>query len=84
MSNFSNQGLRKEKILANKKVKKHIKEFYNILGDMETLSTKLDKNLEYTEENINEYVNPIYGRDLDSMEKFLLLGKLHYGKENNS
>jgi hypothetical protein len=50
---------------------------------MDVLAKQLDSSLEYTEENINEYVVPIYGRELDSMEKMLVLGKLHYAKENN-
>jgi hypothetical protein len=48
---------------------------------METISKELDQTIEYTEDNINDYVKPILGRDLDSMEKFLVLGKLHHGKE---
>jgi hypothetical protein len=51
------------------------------MDDMEVVAKQLDPVLEYNEDNINEYVNPIYGRDLDSMEKFLVLGKLHNAKE---
>ncbi len=81
MSNFSKQGFRQHKIENNKKVKKHLKAFYSILGDMDILSKQLDSNIEYNEDNINDYVNPIYGRDLDSMEKFVLLGKLYHAGE---
>lgn len=37
---------------------------------MEEISKELDPTLEYTEDNINDYVRPMLGRDLDSMEKF--------------
>lgn len=75
------QGLRKTKLVERKKTKEHVKGFYKILGEMDLLSKQLDPSIEYTEETINEYANPIYGRDLDSMEKMLVLGKLHYAKE---
>lgn len=84
MSNFMKQGLRQMKVAEDKKVKKHIKAFYSIMNTMEDISKQLDPNLDYTEDNINDYVRPILGRDLDSMEKFLVLGKVHYGKEETS
>lgn len=84
MSNFMKQGQRQMKVAEDKKVKKHIKAFYSIMNTMEDISKQLDLNLDYTEDNINDYVRPILGRDLDSMEKFLVLGKLHYGKEESS
>lgn len=81
MSSFMKQGLRQMKVAEDKKVKKHVKAFYSIMHTMEEISKELDPTLEYTEDNINDYVKPMLGRDLDSMEKFLVLGKLHYGKE---
>ena len=84
MSNFASRGLRQTVLLKNKETKKHIKAFYSIIGEIDKISRQLDPKVEYTEENIDEYVNPILGRDLDSMEKFLVLGKLHYGKEESS
>ena len=74
-------GLRQMKVAEDKKVKKHVKAFYSIMHTMEEISKELDPTLEYTEDNINDYVKPMLGRDLDSMEKFLVLGKLHYEKE---
>lgn len=74
-------GLRKVTVAEKKKTKKHIKGFYRILGEMDILAKQLDCSLEYTEENINKYTLPIYGRELDSMEKTLVLGKLHHAKE---
>jgi hypothetical protein len=70
-------GLRQMKVTEDKKVKKHVKAFYNIIGEIDKISKELDPKIEYTEENINEYVKPMLGRDLDNMEKFLLLGKLN-------
>ena len=77
-------GLRQMKVAEDKKVKKHVKAFYSIMHTMEEISKQLDPTLEYTEDNINDYVKPMLGRDLDSMEKFLVLGKLHYGKEETT
>ena len=84
MSSYMKQGLRQLKVAEDKKVKKHVKAFYSIMHTMEEISKELDPTLEYTEDNINDYVKPMLGRDLDSMETFLVLGKLHYGKENTS
>ena len=84
MSNFMKNGLRQMKVAEDKKVKKHVKAFYSIMHTMEEISKELDPTLEYTEDNINDYVKPMLGRDLDSMEKFLVLGKLHYGKEETT
>lgn len=81
MSSFSKQGYRVNKLQDNKKVKKHIKSFYSIMGKMEEVASDIKSkypDMEFTEENIDEYANPLMGRDLDSMEKFLILGKLHY------
>ena len=81
MSSYMKQGLRQMKVAEDKKVKKHVKAFYSIMHTMEEISKELDPTLEYTEDNINDYVKPMLGRDLDSMEKFLILGKLSHIKE---
>lgn len=82
MSSYLKNGLRRSKLAERKKTKAHIKAFYNILGQMDLITKQLDPTLEYTEDNINDYVRPMLGRDLDSMEKFLVLGKLHTAKED--
>jgi len=82
MSSYLKNGQRQAKLAERKKTKAHVKAFYNILGQMDVVAKQLDPTLEYNEDNINEYVNPIIGRDLDSMEKMLVLGKLHYAKED--
>jgi hypothetical protein len=82
MSTYSKNGLRQVKLAEKKKTKTHVKAFYNILDQMDVVAKQLDPMLEYNEDNINAYINPILGRDLDSMEKFLVLGKLHHTKED--
>ena len=84
MSSYMKSGLRQMKVAEDKKVKKHVKAFYSIMHTMEEISKELDPTLEYTEDNINDYVKPMLGRDLDSYEKFIILGKLHYGKEETT
>lgn len=86
MSSYMKSGLRQMKVAEDKKVKKHVKAFYSIMHTMEEISKELDPTLEYTEDNINDYVKPMLGRDLDSMEKFLLLGKLstNHMKDDNT
>jgi len=81
MSTYKKNGKRQLVVNNKKQTKLHVKKFYSILAQMETISKELDQTIEYTEDNINDYVKPILGRDLDSMEKFLVLGKLHHGKE---
>jgi hypothetical protein len=81
------QGYRKATIEKSKVVKKHVKAFYGILGEMEFLANEINTihpTVEFTEENINEYAQPIYGRDLDGMEKFLVLGKIHTQRDNET
>jgi hypothetical protein len=82
MSSFAKRGERQAKVAKDKMVKKHTKGFYKILGKMDILANQLDPLIEYNEENINEYVEPVYGRNLDSMEKFVVLGKMHRIKED--
>ena len=81
MSSFMKNGLRQMKVAEDKKVKKHVKAFYSIMNTMEDISKQLDPNLDYTEDNINDYVRPILGRDLDSMEKSLILNRLNMGTD---
>ena len=84
MSNYMKQGLRQTKLAERKKTKQHIKGFYKILGDMHSIAGQLDPSIEYTEENIDSHVLPIYDRQLDNMEKMVLLGKMNNEKEDNT
>ena len=81
MSSFMKSGQRQMKVAKDKETKKHIKGFYSILGRMDEIAQSLDPTVDYTEENIDDYVRPSLGRDLDPMEKFLILGKMYHGKE---
>lgn len=70
-------GIRKQKLQDKKETKRHLKEFYKNLNALESIAVELRKlDIIFTEDNIQEYVTPLLGRDLDSMEKFVLLGKL--------
>jgi len=81
MSSYLKNGQRQVKLTERKQTKAHVKAFYQIMNKMDEVAKQLDNTIEYNEDNINDYVRPIFGRDLDSMEKFLVLGKLHYKKE---
>lgn len=73
---------RKFKLQEKKKVKQHLKEFYKGLDNIDAIASELKElDVIFTEGNIQEYVTPILGRDLDNMEKFVLLGKLNYKQE---
>ena len=77
MSSFNKASNRKSNILNNSKVKKHVQSFYKIMDEIESLAVKIKElNIEITEENVNSVASDIMCRDLDSMEQFVLLGKL--------
>ena len=46
-------GLRQMKVAEDKKVKKHVKAFYNILETIQSIAGQLDSNIEYNEDNIH-------------------------------
>lgn len=75
MSSF----LRKGKRLQNKKAKRHVKEFYKILGELDTVAEKiaLEKDLEITEDNIKLIASEYTNRTIDDMEKMILMAKLN-------
>lgn len=83
MSTYTKNGLRKVKVQDKIKVKKQIKEFYTRIGQIdkiaEYLNTLEDK---VTADNIDSIVPELIGRELDSLEKTLILSKLH-GTEDN-
>ena len=61
----------------DRKIKKHVTAFYKIIDEIEALAVKIKElNLEVTAENVKDIASDIMGRDLDSMEIFLLMGKL--------
>lgn len=78
---FFKKGLRESKRKHEKEIIMHQEAFYKILGKIDELVPTLDPSIEYTEENINDYCKEFFNRDLDPMEKFLILGKLYHSKD---
>ena len=77
MHTFNKSGIRKKNVLDKLKTKKQVKQFYTKLRQINELSDYL-KTLEdkVTEDNIDSIVPGLIGRDLDSMEKSLILSRL--------
>lgn len=82
MHTYTKNGARQQKLQEKAKVKKHLKGFYQTIGKINEMADYLkSQNIEVTEENVNEVCKPLTGRDLDDMEKFLLLGRLSVNNE---
>ena len=77
MHTYSKSGIRKKNVLDKLSTKKQVKQFYIKLRQINELSDYL-KTLEdkVTEDNIDSIVPELIGRDLDSMEKSLILARL--------
>ena len=77
MHTYSKSGIRKKNVLYKLSTKKQVKQFYTKLRQINELSDYL-KTLEnkVTEDNIDSIVPELIGRDLDSMEKSLILARL--------
>ena len=77
MHTFNKSGIRKKNVLDKLNTKKQVKMFYTKLRQIDELSDYL-KTLEdkVTEDNIDSIVPDLIGRDLDSMEKSLILSRL--------
>ena len=77
MHTYSKSGIRKKNVLDKLSTKKQVKTFYTKLRQINELSDYL-KTLEdkVTEDNIDSIVPDLIGRDLDSMEKSLILSRL--------
>ena len=77
MHTFNKSGIRKKNVLDKLSTKKQVKTFYTKLRQINELSDYL-KTLEepVTEDNIDSIVPELIGRDLDSMEKSLILNRL--------
>ena len=83
MSNFLKQGRRKEKVRKKKIAKKHLKEVYKILGELDKVANLIMKNKdEVTEENIMDVAEKYTELEIGKYEQYILLGKLNkYIKE---
>ena len=77
MHTYNKSGIRKKNVLDKLSTKKKVKQFYTKLRQINELSDYL-KTLEepVTEDNIDSIVPDLIGRDLDSMEKSLILNRL--------
>ena len=76
MHTYNKSGLRKKNVLDKIKTKKEVKLFYTKLRQIDELSQHLKTLKEpITEDNINSIVSELIGRDLDSIEKSLILSK---------
>ena len=77
MHTYNKNGIRKKNVLDKLNTKKQVKTFYTKLRQINELSDYL-KTLEdkVTEDNIDSIVPELIGRDLDSMEKSLILNRL--------
>ena len=78
MHTFNKSGIRKKNVLDKLKIKKQVKQFYTKLRQINELSDYLKTLPEpVTEDNIDSIVPDLIGRDLDSMEKSLILNRLN-------
>jgi hypothetical protein len=77
MHTYNKNGIRKKNVLDKLNTKKQVKTFYTKLRQINDLSDYL-KTLEesVTEDNIDSIVPELIGRDLDSMERGLILNRL--------
>ena len=82
MHTFNKSGIRKKNVLDKLSTKKQVKQFYIKLRQLNELSDYL-KTLEdkVTEDNIDSIVSELIGRNLDSMEKILILNRLNMGTD---
>ena len=77
MHTYSKSGVRKKNVLDKLSTKKQVKQFYIKLRQINELSDYLKTLPEpVTEDNIDSIVSELIGRDLDSMEKSLILARL--------
>lgn len=80
-STYSKRGYRKYKISKAKDLKKAYKSWEGKVRELNSIAMELSFNpTEITEENINTYVRPYLGRDVDDMEKLLILGQIEQFK----
>ena len=85
MHTYNKSGIRKKNVLDKLSTKKQVKTFYTKLRQINELSDYL-KTLEdkVTEENIDSIVPELIGRELDSLERTLILSKINsYETQDN-
>lgn len=78
MSNFLRVGDRKHRDLGRRKAKKHVKEFYKILHELDDVAKEMVLHEEEVDENnIEEITSNYTDRTIDTFEKTILLSKIH-------
>lgn len=83
MSNFAKKGLRANKHKINKNIDSGVKSWMTKYHTMVELGKTILQNHpdieidKLDEDNINTYAKPLFGRDLDNMEKLLVLGTIN-------
>ena len=85
MHTYNKNGIRKKNVLDKLSTKKQVKTFYTKLRQINELSDYL-KTLEdkVTEDNIDNIVPELIGRELDSLERTLILSKINgYETQDN-
>lgn len=86
MSNFLHRGKREAKIAQNKEVKQRMKHIYDIMDELDDTAKRIyHAGVIWNEDNIQEVAQKYTDIKIESMEGFLLLGKLqnlteHYDK----
>lgn len=81
--NLRRQGRR----IEDKRIKKHVKGFYSILGEMDDVAQRIVKDervLEVNDNTIEGIAQEYTKRKIGSMEKMLLLSKLKRDTEDGS
>lgn len=83
MHTYSKNGIRKVKLQDRSNIKKQVKGFYTRLRQMDDLVDYLvTLENKVTEDNIDNIVPELIGRELDSLERTMILSKIHNYEEN--
>lgn len=80
MSNMLRKGKRLAARKRKKETKKHTKEFYKILGELDRVAEIMlddqDIQKQLTEDTVVELAQPLTEIKIEGMEKMVLMGKL--------
>ena len=77
MGTYKKSGTRVIKVENAKNVKRHLREFYKTINSIRSVANEIFiLDVEYNEDNIDDYTRPFIGRDMDQYERFMMLGKI--------
>lgn len=85
MGSFLRHGKRRSEVINNKRAKKHTKEFYKILGELNDVALNIKENEDLetvTEDTIGDIASKYTTRVLGRMEQSILLSKLNTDGDN--